>query len=284
MPELTTDPDFTPANACGRKHRLACGCRITPADIAARFAHHKWLQTHELAELLADLNMGNSITGMPAGARWDRALAHCSPPDSSGHVYWTGPRPKSGSLPKVMVEGVRMNAVHFLMRTHGYIEGVALLPIERNLAVCYDTQCIAPAHWKAQATPNKAVVTDNHPLVARMLVSRPQERFRRVLSSSRPDAMFECPAGHPLKLPAYVSGAYYCPDCHQRLKAWRVALRDLKQRIWDGRLSAEERAAMRMHQSQPEPTGEAVDFDPAAYSLDDAMRDLGLSQPTHSGS
>jgi len=276
------------ADVCTRRHNLQCGCHVTPSDIAARLSQHTWLQPHEIAELLTDLNMGNA-TGIPAGARWDRALAHCSPSTLDGHVHWTGPRPKNGGLPRVMVEGTSMHIVHFLMRTQGYLEGMALLPVERNLGVCLDTQCIAPRHWHARSTRSKAALDDNHPLIARMLASRPRERFRRVLSSSSPKSMFECPAGHPLHLPAYTSGAYYCPDCHQRLKAWRVALRDLKQRIWDGRLSAEERAAMRMHSAEPEPEApvepDDSDFDPAAYSLEDALRDLGLSNgPTHSGS
>src|SRR5215831_21022413 len=193
-----------------------------------------------IPNVLAALNLGRSLTGLPAGSRHDRAWRHLTPPNANHHIYWTGPVPKNGGIPRVMVNGQRISIVHFLMKARGHIAGAIDLPLERDLSVCVDTQCYAPEHWRIASPPQQQhgplPVSNAHPLIARLLAHKPVERHRKVLWSSDGHSRSECPRGHTITLPNYVSSAYYCPRCHLDRKAWDAEFKDLKRRINEGLL------------------------------------------------
>ena len=278
---------FDDPQPCTRKHHLTCGCWITPADIRTRLRRINGMTPALVDDVLCALNV-SSRPQLPSGARHNRSRSHLTFPDAQGHVHWTGPWPKSGAQPRVMVNGERMTLIHFAFREAGINDIDRTWPLSRDKARCRDPLCYAPLHWAVDRDRGpEPVVADSSALLAMWDHEHP-----RPLSPHLNTWLFAgvnlgdvCKAGHRVNVHRGDLKSAYCPTCYQHLQGWKkrrnayrvdlgrygptpadtAALREyLREQASDGEPSAAEIAEARayLHAPSPEPTPSPEDSEP----------------------
>lgn len=210
-----------------------CGCKLLPAPSQAeQLLIDLHLPTAWIPLVLAAFDLAPSNRGKRSQAYFT-ARSKIGPRDPHGHMRYLGKLPADRRIPRVALNGERMDALRFARIALGYPDLGPDAQFVRNRAVCILDDCFSPEHFTAvdpePIRPNHGILADLYNAAwPRPLDPKPRTGWDY---ATRPGWAL-CKAGHSLQVYNASRGYAYCRECAAAMRVWTRTYTAWTRRLW----------------------------------------------------